>query len=333
MKWRAGLVLLALVTAASAARPAHAEWWVLERRPTYFAPIIANVRADEIKVTFPALAPAVQYAQKPGNRLVWDISVGQELPIAGYETENTASAPPTKGNWGIGFWFPISFHVLEDFKDDSAPPIDTDYRFGGMFKVGVGVSPQHRLGLLVHVGHESTHLGDEFTLHARQADGAAFRRINVSYQFVNVGIEWQCEHDLLKLRFQAGALVVAFTDPNSWYSTTPLEAGNAPILGSKRNYEPYLRGELVYHEPLLWGFGPFVSVDVTNRVVFDYDKTAANQRESARLSVNLLIGGRSMRVGRSQDFSLRVYYGVNPFGQFRNNTGFWLLGLGWHFGV
>lgn len=36
---------------------------------------------------------------------------------------------------------PISFHMVEDFKDDSSPIINTDYRFSGMIKTQVAWPP------------------------------------------------------------------------------------------------------------------------------------------------------------------------------------------------
>lgn len=40
---------------------------------------------------------------------------------------------------GLGVWLPIAFHMAEDFKDESNPIVDTDYRFGVMLKSQIGL--------------------------------------------------------------------------------------------------------------------------------------------------------------------------------------------------
>jgi hypothetical protein len=104
-----------------------------------------------------------------------------------YQSDGSHAGALSPGNFAVGLWFPIGFHLVEDLvKDDSAPPFDTDYRFAPLgFKAQYAFTQglnqgAYRLGLPVFGGHESTHLGDEFTLHAR-ALYPDFRRINVSY--------------------------------------------------------------------------------------------------------------------------------------------------------
>ena len=92
-----------------------------------------------------------------------------------------------RGAWDCGS--PISFHVIEDFKERRLPIVDTDYRFGFMVKfqrqfekVGLGIR-------FVPWNHESTHLGDEYTILASR--DPAFERINVSYENWDTASRWK----------------------------------------------------------------------------------------------------------------------------------------------
>lgn len=121
---------------------------------------------------FPMFSDAFEFSQEPGRRVTWDMTIGQEIPIV--VIENFTPSTPVSGRWGVGLWTAISFHVLEEFKDPSAPIINTDYRFSlATLKFrrvqrsigGLGENHADYLDLkadLYH--HESTHLGDEFVL-------------------------------------------------------------------------------------------------------------------------------------------------------------------------
>ena len=61
--------------------------WAFERH-SYYDPLVAEPRASQMKVMFPARASSVQYAVNPGQGTVWDISVGDEIPIIGWTKTN-----------------------------------------------------------------------------------------------------------------------------------------------------------------------------------------------------------------------------------------------------
>ena len=77
--------------------------------------------------------------------------------------------------------------MIEDFKDDSNPIVDTDYRFGFMTKFQCFCLDTMKLGVrFVPWAHESTHLGDEYTIFAQQ--NPSFERINVSHEDWEYGV-------------------------------------------------------------------------------------------------------------------------------------------------
>ena len=156
------------------------------REEPYYEPLFAEPRAARILLLVPAWSKEFPQSVEPGARFSWQIVLGKELPILAVSSQQ-ADGRLTAGKWGFGFWVPISFHMIEDFKDESNPIVDTDYRFGFMVKGQYAWTDQVRLGFrFVPLAHESTHLGDEYTIHASAQPG--FERVNVSNEYHEYGI-------------------------------------------------------------------------------------------------------------------------------------------------
>lgn len=316
--------------------------WVFERHQ-YYEPLAAEPRSAQMKVLFPGRASSVPFAVNPGQGLVWDISVGDEIPIVGWSnsTEKPEGRPVPAKKFAIGVYFPLSFHMVEDMgKDDSNPILNTDYRFGSMIKAqwGLpekwGIIEQGHFGLrYVPIAHESTHLGDEFTLHATKKYGDSFRRVNVSYQYWELGGSFEpnfLKDGRLETKFRGGVIREAFHRGIGWYDQTLLQPVNATVTLSHRNHEPYAGFEAYLSpDPDLGGFGPFVSVDLRNRTVYGYDRSTRSVPEDTQISINALLGYRQLRPkSRIQpSYYLRYYHGVNPAGQFRSQKNYQLYGL------
>jgi hypothetical protein len=141
-------------------------------------------------ILLPAWADQFPHSQEPGTRFAWQITLGREIPVIGWQSERVGLQHFSKGEWGVGLWTPVAFHMIEDFKDESAPIVDTDYRFGSMVKFEYGLSDSSWLSVrYVPWAHESTHLGDEYTIAASRQPG--FERINVSYEYQEYGISYE----------------------------------------------------------------------------------------------------------------------------------------------
>ena len=165
------------------------DWRLADR--TYYEPLLAEQRAARIFLLFPGWSKEFPHSEKPSERFAWQVTLGREIPIVGWETRSAPFGSLfTAGQWGLGVWVPISFHVIEDFKDESNPIVDTDYRFGVMLKSQIGLPKQSRLSIrFVPWAHESTHLGDEYTLVASKRPD--FERINVSHEYWEYGISYE----------------------------------------------------------------------------------------------------------------------------------------------
>lgn len=321
--------LLILVATASVAQP---EWWSFESHP-YFDPLIAGVREPHISALVPARFDEMPLMVEKGTRLGWDIDLGGELPIFGRESAaNTGDVGD--GEWGWGVWIPIDFHMIEDFRDESAPIVNTDYRFGAMFKYRRGLANERWLAARLHVGHESTHLGDEFAIHAQTSP--AFERINVSWEYLDATAlyEWRRGQRVWSVR---GGVTTTLPFGDSYYQTGPgsvTESRIGPVTESTNWWDPHLgidfkREELFFNDT----FDLYASTEIRWRSVYDYHKADPDDAEDRQTSVNLIVGikktgsGRG-GIGRASPF-FRFYHGVNPHGQFRSQKSF----TEWGFGV
>ena len=311
--------------------------WTLQNRE-YFDPLYAEPRAANVNVVFPAWADPFHYGAEGGDlgRRVWDISLGKEIPIYGCEHGDARRRPLEPGEWGIGAWLPISFHMIEDLADSSAPIINTDYRFSGVVKAQLALTRYRWVGLRwVVFGHESTHLGDEFSLGARRRN-ADFERINVSYEYWDLAGAYEQHFTASRVRATAGS-VVLWHPSRGWYSFDPAETNGRTIPRSSNIAEPYLGVEWTRTKPLappLLDLAPYVSIDLRNRTVYDYNKTDAAAAEDREWSLNMMVG-----LKRPEKFYLergvpslfiQFYHGVNPHGQFREQRNWSMIGAGLH---
>ena len=223
--------------------------------------------------------------------------------------------------------------MIEYMDGNSNPIVNTDYRAGGLFKANRTIAQGIDFNLRFGLGHESTHLGDEFTIFAQDApDGEDFERINVSWEY------WEVAGGLA---FDRGAFRVGYIrvlGDDGFYSNHLLEGVANPrrIQASKRNYEPWIGGEYRWEWPPRWRYRLFTSGDLRFRTVYDYHRVSSDEGEEFQASYNVLVGLRPPEVVSGaqvlREIYFRVYYGVNPHGQFRTEKDYMFFGMGVRFG-
>lgn len=301
------------------------------RDAPYYEPLLGEPRPARTMLLIPAWSEEFPHSVEKGSRFAWQISLGDELPIVTVSNQ-TADGPLINGRWGLGLWIPISFHVIEDFKDVSNPIVDTDYRFGFMLKFQKAYE-RIRFGVrFVPWNHESTHLGDEYTIFA--SESRDFERINVSYENWEYGISVEGEE--------------LFSDGDSWklrtggrkpwgedgyYSDHLLGSEEKTLTPSSANFEPSLGLEYRFSE---WrGRQTYVSVDARYQTVYTYHQAPENPEER-QWSSNWQIG-RAVSEGTRgvplKQYFVQAYWGVNPYGQLRSQKDYWSAGLGFVFGL
>jgi hypothetical protein len=297
----------------------------------YYEPLLGEPRPARTMLLIPAWSKAFPHSVEPGTRFAWQISLGDELPIVTVSNQ-VSDGPLSPGRWGAGLWIPISFHVIEDFKDTSNPIVDTDYRFGFMLKFQRRFE---RVGFAIRFvpwNHESTHLGDEYTLLA--ASDPAFERINVSYENWEYGLsiegeELFSEGDTWKLRH--GGRKPWGSD--GYYSDHLLGSDEQTLTPSQANFEPSAGVEYRFSE---WrGRQAYISADARYQTVYTYHQTPENPEER-QWSLNWQVG-RAVPEGTRgvplKQYFVQFYYGVNPYGQLRSQKDYWSAGLGFVFGM
>lgn len=296
----------------------------------WYAPLIADPRGAQTQFYGYGQAKPFPYMAAKDHIRFWEINIGLELPLAAYEKgSQTGSLLDCRG-WGFGAWLPTSFHMIANGGQDSIPILNQDYRVAGAVKLAKAVTPRDLISFKAQFGHESTHLGDEFVVLAIDRFGDDFLRVNVSYEYLEWGGNWdhffgaERQHSL-SLR---GSVVQALTlgGAPGWYS--PNTEDGRFIFPSAVNYEPAFGVE--YLPQGSSGWRPFVSYEGRQRVVYDYFKTSADQREDTQFTSSLVVGWRSLKWGTRgmPDVIARAYYGVNPHGQFRSQANFWMFGFG-----
>ena len=322
---------------ASGARADNPGLWTFEDRP-YYQPLIAGVREAHISALALAWADRMPFmVSKQSPRRMWDIDVGAELPLIGWDSRSDSEGLPPKGAVGFGLWLPIDFHMIEDFVDDSAPIVNTDYRFGLMAKIRRSLGDGKALAVRVFVGHESTHLGDEFSIVGQRRFPRDFERIDVSWEFLDVGVLYQWPGRRTAWNARGGVtMTVPFGD--TYYLTGPeniTQSPRGPVTESKNWVDPYAGIEVNWEEAFPsehnLGYDLYLSSEVRWRSVYDYHKARLDSAEDRQVSVNLILGvkktGRGNGIGRVSPF-VRLYDGVNPHGQFRNQKNYTEWGIG-----
>jgi hypothetical protein len=321
--------LLVLGACGVFAPPASPQEFFPLRDFDWYEPLTAEQRAARIAATF-GTTDRFEYSVESGRRFVWDIHLGKEIPVVALVGAVNPDAF-NSGEWAIGLWAPVSFHMIEDFKDPSSPIVNTDYRFGAMLKARYAFRSERWLAArFVPWAHESTHLGDEFSLTARERF-PGFERINVSYEYWEYGIgyetpRWSVRHGGLKPWGKDG-----------YYSAKLLEPGQRQIPLSRRNFEPSFG--LEYRHPTGAGWGPFASVETRNRIIYDYHKASSSVPEERQWSWSVAVGAGTAPAAAGpatlalSHIYLRFYYGVNPHGQLRNNPNYTMVGVGLNFRV
>ena len=229
---------------------------------------------------------------RPGNRFAWQISLGDELPIVTV-SDQVADGPLNGRRWGLGLWIPISIHMIEDFKDTSNPIVDTDYRFGFMVKFQERFN-DIRMGMrFVPWNHESTHLGDEYTILASL--DPLFERVNVSYEnwdgFSVEGERLFTDGDNWKVR-QGGRKPWG---KDGYYLRSPARQRRATLTPSVANFEPSIGAEYRFSE---WrGRQSYLSADARYQTVYTYHQSPENPEER-QWSLNCADWPRGARKGR-----------------------------------
>ncbi len=290
----------------------------------YFKPMLADIRRPTFH-TRVYCADAVKFSNRGAARKhrFWDVAYGGFFPMFGYNFENRPAGKMLVTR-GAAFFIEASAHMLLDFDTPSADVINTDFRVG----VGIAARPLRNVSWRYKFFHESTHIGDEYTLTA--VVDSLFRRYNVSYEAHEIFLaadrqarQPQNLFDFAAWRFYGGGRRLnsqAFEDFRG--------RGQQRALKTKDKNEWQLGGEIFWLGAPLQASSKFY--DFLKRFIKpQYFAVAADFYRRDRYAVAApakvwsynfaagLIYGQYLEGKRSTKLLINYYHGVNPHGQLR----------------
>jgi hypothetical protein len=215
-------------------------------------------------------------------------------------------------------WYPL--------EKTTSPIINTDYRFGLSFTGHTKFKNPFIKNISFEIkpfAHESTHLGDEFTISGFQ-DDTSFYRVNVSYEYYELSLTLNdpevLNENTLSLRFGFMGLI---NPHKGYYTLSKNEIGDNTLYPSKRWGEIYFDFNYKKVNGFLTGkhWQPSISLELRNRIKYNYGNT---DKERRVWCVNIYTGycyiPKKIKSIESIEHYFRYYNGLNPHGQFRNGT-------------
>jgi hypothetical protein len=289
-------------------------------------PFLAEIRSPLIKneVGFINKLDGNYFVQEFTQRPFVESNIGFKFPILSYSDNQLGLKIVSSAV--------IGNNVLVDlFGPPTAAVINTDYFYG--FRTGVVKYTKHDIirnyGLIViPVMHESTHLGDEFSLHGYQlVDG--FKRINLSYEtweiVAVINDPDTIKSNLLSIKIGLQGL---WKQGEGYYFTDSLEVQGVYVPNSNNMFEYYAQINLQRTKGFLCSkkWMQVFSMEVRNRTRLSYD---INIPEVRTWNYNIYLGWiyKSNRNGKNAGLFLRYYNGIIPNGQLRNTGGYQFLGM------
>lgn len=281
--------------------------------------------------------------ERNGVVVVAEPVLGVQLPIYYFKD--------SKKRWSLSI--PISFSVWFDFTEERTSPIlNTDYRFGLLefnYSQTLDNSIINNIGLrFIPFFHESTHIGDELII-SKLRDSIPVSRINVSYETFELGVVINDPFNQ-KVKNHSARIGAKFLwNPNKGYYTVDSLEMSVPIEinPSKRWIEPYLQYQ--YQNPDSWlsnNKWMFIfSQDLYLRVRYGYglyyrdefgDVNYREPGEAYQLSSTTMLGWKfynSKKELSNTGVFFKIYWGLNPHGQFRNTPKYPWLGLNWVYDI
>jgi len=289
-------------------------------------PFLSEIRSTANKLEIAKLNKLDEnyYLSDYTSRPFMEVHLGTELPL--YYLLNRQK----------DFKFSVSGYIanillIDMYEMNTAPVINTDYFFGLKAAAIKYVDNPHirNVGLkLVPVFHESTHIGDEFSIHGYH-DLPGFRRVNVSYEAWEIAAVLNDPDTIQSNLFSAKiGFHGLWNQTKGYYTTDSLETKGVLAPPSEKNYEYYVQLNLQRTQGFLCSerWMNVISVEANNRLKFSYDEA---KDETRSWNLNLYAGWKFLaeKSGHQVGFFLRYYAGIIPHGQFRNTGGYRYVGL------
>ncbi len=313
--------------------------WYYVKSIGFYKPMLADIRANQLHMrAYRDSAIVFSKSTKPGKHTFWDVGFSGEFPLLGYK-QNGEESQGWLESTGLEFFVEGSAHMLLDFNAQSSDVINTDFRFGA------GVSSRLPFGsfwknitLRAKYFHESTHIGDEFTLGA--VTDTLFSRYNVSYQAAELFLAYDrsfssSSNRLISsyFRMYSGYRYIGdgiFLNKEPQFDDYKVK-GFAKALKLDSRYEIQLGAEVFLKAWALPTDSKRLSESTFSKIMKPqywviamdfYRRDKYDVIEPRKVwSTNLVVGfiyGDYFRGERTVKWLMSFYRGVNPHGQFRS---------------
>lgn len=280
-------------------------------------PFVSEISSTLNNLSF-GLVESTKISGKDVKRLtVNEVHLGIDIPLV-YSNKNRLK-------WALSI--PISNHMVwYPLEETTSPIINNDYRFGISYTGHIKFENPYIKNISFEVkpfAHESTHLGDEFTISGFQ-DDSSFYRVNITYEYYELSLTLNdpevLSENALALRFGFLGLI---NPQKGYYTLFENEIGDNSLYPSRRWGEIYFDVNYKKVNGFLTSkyWQPNISVELRNRIKYNYPNTGKENRVwCANVYLGYCYTPEKKNTIESIGHYVRYYNGVNPHGQFRNGT-------------
>lgn len=281
--------------------------------------------------------------ERNGIVVVAEPILGVQLPIYYYKDAKKR----------LSLSVPISISVWFDFTEERTSPIlNADYRFALLefnYSRILNNSRINNIGLrFIPFFHESTHIGDELII-SKLRDSIPVSRINVSYETFELAVIINDPFNK-KVKNHSARIGAKFlwNPKKGYYTADSLEMSDQiEINPSNRWIEPYLQYQ--FQNPNGWLSNNklmfIFSQDFYLRVRYGYglyyrdksgDVNYGELGEAYQLCSTTMLGWKfynSKKEISNTGVFIKIYWGLNPHGQFRNIPKYPWVGFNWVYDI
>jgi hypothetical protein len=324
---KTGLIFLALILLVTQAK---AENFHFFKYQSFGKAFISDIYSSHIKIQSGFINDLGEHYYKANykKRPFFEAQMGGDISLISYY-KNFEGGRLKCASVGMA-----SFNLLLDaLETTTSMVINTDYWMGLelrclLYHHSIEKTGLRNIGLvLVPLYHESTHVGDEYTIEGLQKSDE-FYRVNVSYEAWKLSLIIN-DPDTLKgniLSARIGIQSVWFAK-DGYYQYDILETSGQELLPSQRIFSYWVQLNWRRTQGLVASkeIHQINSLEIHNRVKFGYFPDDPERRV---WNFNAYLGWEYQSDNeRKVGAYLHAYYGINPHGQFRYIDNFYFLGL------
>ena len=331
-------LLFLIGTTLCPAQEADIFWNGIGKTASFGKPFWADLHSTLIRAEIANATNSPDYdwgVHNSSNRFYVFANIGVDIPVW--------SGSITNSRHGLSLTLPVMVDIwLDFFERTTSPIINTSYRFGFfetnfIFRLPspITVLPIYNWSIKYSpIKHESTHIGDELAIYRKDL-GLPITRVDVVTNYTELIFTLNDPDGQARSNhgFKFG-IMFNYKIIEGWYTVLEQEADPDAIEPGLFPFEFHLQYQ--YQSPLFSrGFQMIASAEyrLRQRYKYSFSHPGLEDNENPYLvnSFNIMAGirydNRSGNYFSKIGVGARLYYGLNPYGQFRSMPGFRQFGL------